>query len=335
MQIRGATITAIALVAVAAFAPLRASAQEPAPIAPPQVPAPADGGQVAPPNSSKALEELLEKLQAARGGEALVAPTTAQPGGDVAPAAAPVLTARLRRAADSVQVVRSDGSRRDLAFWDQTFELAVGDEVRQDSGRACALLEYPEGMRARFDGRSIWRMKSDALARPRQFAIDQLAHYGEFTLAEGVDTVIELPGGNEVAGNGTRLTLHDHDRRAIEVRVSGPLPVVVRTPYVGSRVITVAPGQRIFLPMLAEPAAFVPHLSDERRLFDDSRGCLRVQVSDATTMTVGDQEIELSGRGSVPGIARACGARVVVRPGDTLRLTRAPIGFPRRQEQDE
>ncbi len=302
-----------------------------APMTPPVAPPVAED----PPSSgSRALEELLERLLAERAAGGIVALTTSTPDDPVAALPAPP-GGMVRRIADSVQVVQADGTRRDLSWWDPRIVLAPGDEVRLDSGRACALYSDSDGVRARFDGRTVWRPLDALGARPRQFAIDQLARYGEWWFEEGVDCVLRLPGGNECAGNGTRITLHDHDRRAIEVRVTGPAPVVVRTPYLGEELVTVAPGQRIFLPALPEPAAFVPHLTVTAEQFDDARGRLRVQAPETMTLAVRESGIALEGNGPVPGIARACGARVVVRPGDALTLTRVPLGFPRRQEQDE
>ncbi|MSR46573.1 MAG: hypothetical protein EXS13_05855 [Planctomycetes bacterium] len=309
--------------------------EDPPPAAPaPSAPAAQEGELPANAAGSEALNALLERLLAVKSEPSLVDPTSATP--EVPASSAPTRrTATMRRAADAVQVVRADGARRDLAYWDQTIELAIGDEVRQHGGRSCALLDYGDGTHGRFDGEAIWRMTADAIAKPRELEVLQLARFCELWLVEGVDMVIALPGGNEIAGTATRITLHDHDRRAIEVRVTGPEPVVVRSPYLGDRLTTVAPGQRIFLPVLTEPSAIIPHLVREAVLFDDSRGRLRVQAPEQLTLTARELELEVSGSGLIPGIARACGARVMVKPGETLRLTRAPIGFPRRQEQDE
>jgi hypothetical protein len=304
-------------------------------------PAAAPAGQEAPASGSRALEELLERLMAERAAGGLVAPTTTvpeEPAPDLAPTAVGAVgaVAAVRRIADAVQLVRRDGGRRDLAWWDSRAMLEAGDEVRLHGGRACALYEDSDGIRARFDGPAIWRALDAVGARPRQFSVDQLERFGEWWLAEGVDCVLLLPGGNECAGNGTRLTLHAHDRRAIELRVTGPAPVVVRSPYLGERLVSVAPGQRIFLPALPEPAAFVPDLVQTAELSETaSSGALRVQATGTLKFETLGPDIALLGSGPVTGIARACGARVVVRSGDALRLTRVPLGTPRRQEHDE
>lgn len=305
-------------------------------VAPPAQAAPAPAQETPPSGSSEALEELLRKLSAERDQPAVVAPSAAAPpAADGAPFDLTRLLARLTRASDSVEVVRPDGLRRDLQFWDKVYGLEAGDEVRQD-GRGCALLEYEDGANFRFDGEAIWRMTSDALVEPRELEIVRLARYADLWLGRGgVDTVLWLPGGNELAANGTRVVLQDHDRRALEVRVTGPNPVVVRSPYLGGRAVRVRPGQRIFLPVLAEPVAFVPHLAREAVLFDERRGQLRVQAPEAVGLAPIDQQMVLTGDGPIPGIARACGARLVLQPGQTMRLTRAPLGAPRRQEQDE
>lgn len=304
------------------------------PPTPTQTPTPPPAADDQPAGGSRALEELLERLLAERSAGGLIAPTTDLPE-EPTTATPPAAASAVRRIADSVQVVRADGVRRDLAWWDSRAVLGPGDEVRLDGGRACALYSDGDGVRARFDGRAVWRALDAVGTRPRQFAIDQFARYAEWWLEAGVDCVLRLPGGNECAGNGTRITLHDHDRRAIELRVTGPAPVVVRTPYRGEELVTVAPGQRIFLPALPEPAAWVPHLTVTAEQFDDARGRLRVQAPETMSLAVRESGIALEGNGPVPGIARACGARVVVRPGDGLTLTRVPLGFPRRQEQDE
>lgn len=286
--------------------------------------------------STAALEELLKRLSAERSQPSVVAPSDAAPDLLEGDTFDPLrLLARLTRASDSIGVMRPDGLRRDLQFWDKVYGLEAGDEVRQD-GRGCALLEYEDGANFRFDGEAIWRMASDALANPRELEIVRLARYADLWLGRGdVDTVFWLPGGNELAANGSRIVLQDHDRRAIEIRVTGPSPAVVRSPYLGGRAVRVRPGQRIFLPVLAEPVAFVPHLVREASLFDEMRGRLRVQAPEAIDVEPLDQALELTGSGPIPGIVRACGARLVMQPGQTMRLTRAPLGAPRRQEQDE
>jgi hypothetical protein len=52
-------------------------------------------------------------------------------------------------------------------------------------------------------------------------------------------------------------------------------------------------------------------------------------------LRVDGDAIEVHGDGPVTAIARACGARVVLRPGEQMRLARAPIGAPRKKEWDE
>jgi len=298
-------------------------------------------GQEAPaPSSSKALDELLERLLSENGGQPpVVAPSDVAVTPDAALAGAPAPESRLARVtriSDTVQVVRADGSHRDLQYWDKFLEVGPGDEVRQHGGRSLTLLDYADGAHFRFDGEAIWRLTSDALAKPRTFEIERLVRYGELWFGRnGVDTVVKLPGGNELAGNGTRVQLRDFDGRALEVTVTGPTPVVVRSPYLAGRIVTVTAGQRIVLPVLTEPSAIVSHLTREATLFEVPRGQLRVQAPDQLTLTALEREIELLGSGPVAGIARACGARVVIQPGRVMRLTRAALGAPRRQEWDE
>lgn len=298
--------------------------------------APQDPPQVepAPPPPSDALEDLLRRLRAESGIPATDA-TGAEPAAGDEPLDPARLSAVLTRVSSSVQVVRADGLRRDLHWWDKFYALEAGEQVRQD-GRGATLLDYEDGAHLRVDGEAVWWMGSDALARPREIVIERLGAFADLWLGRGgVDTVVALPGGNELAGNGSRVVVQDHDRRALEVRVTGPTPVVVRSPYLGGRLVTVAPGQRVLLPVLEEPAAFVAHLVREETLFDEMRGRLRVQAPEPVALAPGAADVALSGAGAIPGIARACGARVVVQPGRTIRLTRAPLGFPRRQEWDE
>ncbi len=291
-----------------------------------------------PSTSSAALDALLQRLLAEREQPAVVVPSETPPTPDAEDVDAvdpERFRALLTRASDSIQIVRPDGLRRDLQYWDKVYALESGDEVRQD-GRGCSLLEFEDGAHLRFDGEAIWRMTSHALANPREIEIVSLKRYADLWFGRGgIDTVLYLPGGNDLAGNGTRLALLDRDRRALEIRVTGPNAVVVRCPYLGGRMLTVEPGQRIFLPVLAEPAAFVPDLVREATLFDEPRGQLRVQAPEPIKLETRDAQIELIGSGPIPGIARACGARVVLRPGQTMRITRAPLGAPRRQEWNE
>jgi hypothetical protein len=341
--LRGVVVAAIGAGAPSVVAAAPRPRQEPPPQEKPaqEKPPQAAPAQEKPPaGSSKALDELLERLLKEQGGQPpVVAPSDVALPPDVALAGAPPAESRLARVtriSDTVQVVRADGSHRDLQYWDKFLDVGAGDEVRQQGGRSLTLLDYADGAHFRFDGEAIWRLTSDALAKPRRFEIVRLARHGELWFGRnGLDTVVMLPGGNELAGNGTRVRLRDFDGRALEVTVTGPTPAVVRSPYLAGRIVTVLAGQRILLPVLTEPSAVVSHLTREATLFDVPRGQLRVQAPDQLTLTASASDIELLGSGPIPGIARACGARVVVQPGRVLRLTRAALGAPRRQEWDE
>jgi len=340
MVLRG-VLRGVVIAAIGAFAPSAVAASPRQESAPQETPAQEKPAQEKPPaNSSKALDELLERLLKEQGGQPpVVAPSDVTLPPEAALAGAPPAESRLARVtriSDTVQVVRADGSHRDLQYWDKFLDVGPGDEVRQHGGRSLTLLDFADGAHFRFDGEAIWRMTSDALAKPRTFEIVRLARHGELWFGRnGLDTVVTLPGGNELAGNGTRVRLRDFDGRALEVTVTGPTPAVVRSPYLAGRIVTVAAGQRILLPVLTEPSAVVSHLTREASVFDVPRGVLHVQAPDQLTLTAGERDIELVGSGPVPGIARACGARVVVQPGHALRLTRAALGAPRRQEWDE
>ncbi len=319
----------------------------PAPVAPAPPAAPGSSSQGVPPaapqeqdqrSPTQALDDLLHRLSAERPATTPVGPETPFP----LPTESPSETidpatrlARLTRTSDAVQVVLADGRRRDLEFWDKELELAVGDEVRQGA-KSCAIVDYADGAHYRFDGQAIWRMQSDALAVPRQLEIVELARTAELYFGgAGIDTVLTLPGGNQLAGRASRITLRDHDQRALEIRDTGPEPVVVRSPYLGERTILLQPGQGVFLPVLAEPAAFVRHLVRETSLFDEQHGRLRVQAPEQIALGGAGEAVELTANGTIPGIARACGARVVLAPGETIRLTRVALGYPRNQEWDD
>jgi len=289
------------------------------------------------PPRSKALEDLLRRLAEERGAPSVVPPSPREapvPAAEGSPLP-PAERAILRRASDSVQVVLANGLRRDLQYWDASLELGAGDEVRQGS-HSCAVLEFPEGARIRVDGVAKWRMKSDVRTSPRLLEFVELGRVAVLHLGEGgIDTVVVLPGGTELAGRGARVVVRDRDQRALEIRNSGPEPVVTRNPYVGAGVITLPAGQRVFLPVRPEPAAQVAHLTHDAVLFDANRGRLVVQAPDEIALTAAADAIELAGRGPVTGVARACGARLVLAPGATIRLTRAPLGWPRPREWEE
>jgi hypothetical protein len=249
---------------------------------------------------------------------------------------APVAThALLTRASDPIQILLASGERRELHYWDSRLELGAGDEVRQ-GGRACAILEFAEGAHFRVEGLAIWRLQSEASASPRRLEFSELTKSADFHLGRSsVDTVLTLPGGNELAGRNARITVRSIDLRAFEVRNTGPEPVVARCPYLGGRIVTLAPGQRVLLPSLAEPSAYLAHLSHDASLFDDAHGRLVVQAPEQVELAASGGSIEVKGRGAITGIARACGARMVVTPGSTLRLTRAPLGTPRQREWED
>ena len=293
-----------------------------------------------PDERSKALEELLRRLSDTTEHPSLVPPNPAEP--PVAPGERPIDPARLKalltRASDSVEIALANHQRRELEYWDNRLEIGVGDEVRQGP-KSCTTLDWGDGAHFRFDGLAVWHMASDGLADPRRFAIDQLARKAELQLGAGErDVVIDLPGGNQIAGRRSRLTLHGldiDDRSAIELRNGGPEPVVVRSPYLGGRTITIGAGQRVFLPVLPEPAAFVAHLTHDATLHDELHGRLHVQAPEQIRLAIADETIDAENAGRIPGIARACGARVVLRPGESIRLARVPLGTPRQREQDE
>jgi hypothetical protein len=311
--------------------------QEKPPVAAPQE-KPAEPPAQEKPARSQALEELLRRLARERGLPPIVPPSPLQPvppEGEGEAAAAPATRARLLRAADSVQVVKAGGARRDLQFWDARLDLDAGDEVRQGP-RGETVLEFEDGAHYRIDGRAVWRLESSPSASPRRIDFLELRRFASCSLGHGeIDTVLTLPGGNQLAGRGARVTILDRDLRALEIRNTGPEPVVVRSPYLGDRTIALGAGQRIFLPVMPEPAAFLRHLTHDASLFDERRGRLVVQAQDEVALSAAGDSIDLAGRGPAAGLARACGARFVLQPGQALRLTRAPLGVPRQTEWDE
>ena len=333
------TATACVLLGAArarAFQDAPAPAAPGKPAAPPQEAprSPAASPQEAP--RSKDLEELLKRLASERSGRV---PSTDRPAtGARAAAAAERAPAdrviRATRMSDVVQVVHA-GLQRDLSYWDKHAEMAPGDELRQGP-KAVTLVDYSDGASFKIEGPALLRFTSDGLANPRQVEFERLSRSAYLFLGRGdVDTVLALPGGNELAGRNARITLHDFDLRALEIRNSGPDPVVLRSPYLGATLLTLEPGHRVMLPVLAEPAAFVPNLTHDAATGDDARGRFVVVAQSEIGLRVDGDAIEVHGDGPVSAIARACGARVVLRPGEMLRLARAPLGDPRRKEWDE
>jgi hypothetical protein len=298
-------------------------------------PAPAESGKQEAPRS-KELEELLKRLASERSGRARPAEGPAK-GARAAAAAERAPQDRVIRAtrmSDVVQVVHA-GLQRDLSYWDKHAEMAPGDELRQGP-KAVTLVDYSDGASFKIEGPALLRFTSDGLANPRQVEFERLSRSAYLFLGRGdVDTVLTLPGGNELAGRNARVTLHDFDLRALEIRNSGPDPVVLRSPYLGVTLLTLEPGHRVMLPVLAEPAAFVPNLTHDAATGDDARGRLVVVAQPEIGLRVDGDAIEVLGAGPVTAVARACGARVVLRPGEVLRLARAPLGEPRRKEWDQ
>jgi hypothetical protein len=234
---------------------------------------------------------------------------------------------------DLVQIVHL-GAQRDLAYWDKTVDLVPGDEVRQ-GGKAVTILDYADGATFRFDGVASYRLTSDGLANPRLLEVDRIGRFAQFQLGSGeLDTVLTLPGGNELAGRDARITVNDFDQRAIELRNSGPGPVVLRSPYLGATLLTLSPGQKVTLPVLSEPSAFVPRLTHDASTGDAARGTLLVEAQPEVALRLVGDAIELRGDGPITAIARACGARVVLRPGEQLTLARVPLGDARRKESE-
>jgi hypothetical protein len=301
----------------------------------PEPPAGAPAGQEAK-QRSKALEDLLRQLQTHPESRRVAAPAAhagaEEPQAATSPANEKSIV-RLTRMSDLVQLVHL-GLQRDLAFWDKSVELAPGDEVRQGA-KAVTILDYADGANCRFDGPATYRLTSDGAASPRLLEIERIARFAQFTLGQGdVDTVLTLPGGNELAGRHALVTVRDFDQRAIELRNAGPEPVVLRSPYLGATLLTLNVGQKVTLPVLPEPSAFVPRLTHDASTGDAARGTLLVEAQPEIALrTVGDS-VELRGDGPIPAIARANGARVVLRPGEQLTLARVPLGDPRRKESE-
>jgi hypothetical protein len=310
-----------------------------APTNPPQATPPAPPNPPAPqerPPPSKALEELLRRLSEARGQPSTPPPapgeTPKAPQEHVDPS---LLVALLTRTSDTVQVALASGKLRELAYWDRRLDLGADDEVRQ-TAKACTLLDYPDGAHFTVVGAATWRMTSDAHVSPRRFAVTALTRTVEFDFGRSdVDAVVALPGAVELAGRHSLVTVRDRDGRALEIRNSGPEPVVLRSPHLGEKLLELPAGKLVFLPVLAEPAAFVPHLTHDASVFDDARGRLVVQAGDEVRLTAAGDAVALEDVGVVKSVARACGARVVLEPGQSLKLTRAPLGTPRDKEREE
>jgi hypothetical protein len=335
MRARMTTAAAIVLLGVATASAVQETPAHPPAPEPDTKPAPA--GQDAA-KRSKALEDLLRRLATQPDSRRVALPgaRTAAGGGGETAAAQPQSeqrTVRVTRHSDLVQVVHL-GIQRDLAYWDKVVEMVPGDEVRQ-GGKAVTVFDYPDGANYRFEGPATIRVTSDGLANPRLLEVDSLARFALFTFGKSeIDTVITLPGGNELAGRDARVSVNDLDLRAVEIRNTGPDPVVLRSPYLGATLLTVAAGQRVVLPVIPEPSAFIPHLSHDATAGDAERGRLVVEAQPEIGLRVAGDSVELRGDGPVTAIARACGARLVLRPGETLTLTRVPLGDARRKESE-
>src|SRR5262249_18114888 len=160
---------------------------------------------------SKELEDLLKRLASDRG--------RARPGEPAEPGAHPAAAAahapqdkviRATRMSDVVQVVHA-GVQRDLSYWDKHCDMAPGDEIRQGP-KARTVVDYADGASFKIEGPALLRFTSDGLANPRQVEFERLSRSAYLSLGRGdVDTVLALPGGNELAGRDARLPLHDFD----------------------------------------------------------------------------------------------------------------------------
>lgn len=314
-------------------APVPAPTQEPPKLpVPPEVPA---GSEAA----GDRVKQLLEQFRgvpktpaaptSASGLEALLtggaAPAVTEPANTVI---------HLQRMSDPVQL-RREGRTQDLQFWDNDRELRQGDEVLL-GGQAIAVVDFPDGTNLRMFGPMSLQIASAPDAPTRYLVIPRLEKTCLVQLFER-PMVLALPGGNEIYGAGTALSLTVIDQRTLDVRNPGPGPVTIRSPIFGREGLVLEAAHRVLLPILEEVAGPTGPL-EEFRIEEAARSAtqraipLQVWVPWQVRALVSEKTVELRGTGSIPGVVRVHGTLLHVGPGEVVRIKRAGLGMTRNEE---
>jgi hypothetical protein len=207
--------------------------------------------------------------------------------------------------------------------------------VQGPKGRS--IISTADGSEMRFDGVAVFRFLSEATAEECHLQVDRLEKFLRMKLFD-TPTTVDLPGGNQLVGKGTLLSIYNHEFRAVEIRNTGPQSVELRGPFLGRQSLTLKGGQKVLMPVF-QIIGQGPAGDAEQQVFADggpSTTGLSVPVQVVSPrqvqVSMSGQTVELYGSGSAAGIARVVGARLRIAPGATVRLQRAPLGVLASQE---
>ena len=235
-----------------------------------------------------------------------------------APTAPPAI--HLLRMADPVHVQRG-AERTILYYWNRTRELQAGDLVLQGS-QSRSELEFPDGGTLRCDGPAEYRVQSDAEADPHLVDLRRVEQIAVVRCFE-VPWIVQLPGGNEMLAENTRVSVRWVDQRALEVRNSGPTPVTLRGPYLAGGALELGGGQWVLLPLF-DVVLQLPRDVEPRSVnWDDAHGPSHALIGPDARLEVDGRTARLEASAGVPALVELAGSRLVLEPGRTLVLHRS------------
>ena len=283
------------------------------------------------------VEELLRKLQEFdKGGsfptELLKPPEESSPSvpfGGLVPLdddfGAPGM--HLYRMNDPVEIQRGDVRRR-LQYWDPHFVLEPGDEVRF-GGKSVAVIDFPDGSYFRIKGRAIVRVQSQAEDELRILDVPLLDQRIVARPFE-VPTRYRLPGGNEVRGSNTFLSIERFDLRVLRLRNTGPSSVEVRGPYLPAEQLILGGGQEVFLPTPDVVGRGPSGILQATEVPGSGPHPMRVTAPQDVTLDQDGDLLLVTSEGPGSKVVSVSGARVILRPGTQMKLRRADLVEPNR-----
>ena len=242
----------------------------------------------------------------------------------------------LLRAFDAVDVLRGD-ERHQLQYWNAHFILERGDIVRGSRG-SLLVIDYPDGTEVRTNGLIEMHVLTAADDPQRRLRIPQLEIALLLQLQE-TPTTLELPGGNVVSGQNSRVTIRNIDLRILEIRNTGPGSLSVQGPFLGDRVLDLEGGKLVQLPLF--PATALPPTGPQHlhRFPDMTTSAARlplslaVSCSERVAVSRSGSSLQLEGIGPTEEVVSVHGARLRLEPGMTLHLRRAHLGKPSKEKE--
>ncbi len=223
------------------------------------------------------------------------------------------------RAHDLVEVLRGE-NRHTLQYWCPTWKTEISDRLRMGPS-ARGVLEFPNGATFVCEGPAELLIESSPADELNVLSVLRIQRFIRLE-TRASPTVVHLPLGNSLEAKDGNVTLVNVDLKTLEIKNSGPEPVVVTGPYVRDRRCELHGGQMLVLP-LPPIVGLGPSGPVERSEIDlGAAGKMSVEKTAEVVLETLPDGIVLTA-GEVKSVSKVMGARIILRRHGSIRLIKA------------